>query len=144
MISVVLVIPAQAGIQCIRHPALDSRLRGKDGTKAIAALGHGHVAEEALAIAVYCALVAKDFAHGVLLAVNHDGNSGATGAITGNLLGTLLGEAAIPESWLAPLELRSVLAEIAGDLHAFADWDIGSAPAQAALTSRISRKYPGI
>lgn len=112
--------------------------------EAIAALGHGHVAEEALAIAVYCALVAKDFAHGVLLAVNHDGNSGATGAITGNLLGTLLGEAAIPESWLAPLELRSVLAEIAGDLHAFADWDIGSAPAQAALTGWISRKYPGI
>ena len=112
--------------------------------EAIATLGRGHAAEEALAIAVYCALKAKDFAHGVLLAVNHDGNSGSTGAITGNLLGTLFGEAAIPESWLAQLELHDVLAEIAGDLYDFADWDIGPLPAQAALTRQVSQKYPGI
>ena len=52
--------------------------------RAISFLGEGWVAEEALAIAIYCALVAKDFRHGVMLAVNHDGDSDSTGAIAGN------------------------------------------------------------
>jgi ADP-ribosylglycohydrolase len=51
---------------------------------AIAELGQGWVAEEALAISIYCALVARDFRHGVILAVNHDGDSDSTGSITGN------------------------------------------------------------
>jgi ADP-ribosyl-[dinitrogen reductase] hydrolase len=34
------------------------------------------VADDALAIAVYCALIAEDFRHGVVLAVNHDGDPG--------------------------------------------------------------------
>jgi ADP-ribosylglycohydrolase len=40
----------------------------------------------AIAIAICCALVARDFA-GVILAVNHDGDSASTGSIAGNLLG---------------------------------------------------------
>jgi len=36
-----------------------------------------------MAISVYCALTTKDFLSGVLLAVNHDGDSDSTGAITG-------------------------------------------------------------
>src|SRR5690606_12919747 len=59
-------------------------------------LGAGWVAEEALGIAIYCALVAGgDFAAGLRLAVNHSGDSDSTGAITGNILGTLLGAGAI-------------------------------------------------
>lgn len=44
------------------------------------------MAEEALAIAIYCALVAPGFEEGVLLAVNHSDDSHSTGAITGNVL----------------------------------------------------------
>ncbi len=47
--------------------------------EAIARLGEGWTAEEALAISVYCALIARDFRHGVILAVNHDGDSDSTG-----------------------------------------------------------------
>jgi ADP-ribosylglycohydrolase len=78
--------------------------------EAITALGEGWVAEEALAIAVYCTLVADDLRHGIVLAVNHDGDSDSTGAIACNLLGAMHGEAAIPAQWLAELELRKVIA----------------------------------
>ena len=42
---------------------------------AIERLGQGWVAEEALAIALYCALKAGSFREGIILAVNHDGDS---------------------------------------------------------------------
>ncbi len=86
---------------------------------AIARLGEGWVGEEALAIAIYCALVADgDFARGVRLAVNHGGDSDSTGAITGNILGSLLGKEAIPAPWLEQLELRGVIETVASDLLA--------------------------
>jgi len=53
-----------------------------------------------IAISIYCALVASDFRQGVILAVNHDGDSDSTGSITGNLLGTMNGLKAIPGEWL--------------------------------------------
>ena len=80
-------------------------------------IGGGWVGEEALAISLYCALASQDdFARGVLLAVNHSGDSDSTGAITGNLLGLKLGARAIPEKWLAELELRAEIEAVAGDL----------------------------
>jgi len=80
-------------------------------------LGGGWVGEEALAISLYCALAAQDdFSRGVLLAVNHSGDSDSTGAITGNLLGLMLGVEAIPEKWLSELELRAEIETVAGDL----------------------------
>jgi ADP-ribosylglycohydrolase len=88
--------------------------------EAVERLGQGWVAEEALAIALYCALVADDFAAGVRLAVNHGGDSDSTGAIAGNLLGTLHGVAAIPERWLEQLELRAEIEQLALDLLASA------------------------
>jgi len=45
--------------------------------------------------------------------VNHSGDSDSTGAITGNLLGAMLGVEAITPEWLQPLELRAVIAEVA-------------------------------
>jgi ADP-ribosylglycohydrolase len=96
------------------------------GPEAIATLGAGWVAEEALAIAVYCALVARDFAHGVLLAVNHSGDSDSTGAITGNILGALLGYGALPARWLDGLELRDPMEALAGDF--IAQFASGDAP----------------
>jgi ADP-ribosylglycohydrolase len=85
--------------------------------QAIERLGAGWVGEEALAIALYCALCAHDdFARGVLLAVNHSGDSDSTGAITGNLLGLTLGIDAIPARWLHGLEIREEIEAVANDL----------------------------
>jgi len=83
----------------------------------IGRIGGGWVGEEALAIALYCALSAQDdFARGVLLAVNHSGDSDSTGAITGNLLSLMLGNNAIPARWLDGLELREDIEALANDL----------------------------
>jgi ADP-ribosylglycohydrolase len=116
---------------------------GLPPARAIARLGEGWVAEEALAIALYCALVAPDFEQAVILAVNHDGDSDSTGAIVGNLLGAVHGVQAIPERWLTPLELREVITELAQDLHDFRGWGIGEYSPEQALNERIWRKYPG-
>jgi len=110
---------------------------------AIGRLGQGWVAEEALAISTYCALVAKDFKPGVLLAVNHDGDSDSTGAIVGNLLGAEYGAEAIPAEWLERLELRQVIAELAEDLYAFRGWGIGEYSENEEFNQRIWQKYPG-
>lgn len=112
--------------------------------EAIAQLGQGWIAEEALAIAIYCALVARNFKHGVILAVNHDGDSDSTGAIVGNILGAIHGEKAIPTEWLEPLELRNVITELAEDLYGFVDWDIGEFSPNEVLNEQILRKYPGV
>jgi ADP-ribosylglycohydrolase len=91
----------------------------------LAGLGEGWVAEEALAMSVYCALVAGDFRSGVHLAVHHGGDSDSTGAITGNLLGAARGVAAIPDDLLAGLEGRDVIERVALDLH---DHCVGDGP----------------
>ncbi len=88
-----------------------------DDPDAIRQLGEGWVAEETLAIAVYCALkYADDFEKGIIAAVNHDGDSDSTGAVAGNLLGTALGFDAIPQKYTDKLELKDIILEIAEDL----------------------------
>lgn len=77
--------------------------------------GDGRDAEDALAVAVYCAMVAEDIRHGLRLAVNHGGDSTATGALCGALLGALHGETALPAPWLADLEGRATILEISDD-----------------------------
>ncbi|MBO5998434.1 MAG: ADP-ribosylglycohydrolase family protein, partial [Lachnospiraceae bacterium] len=80
-------------------------------------LGEGWVAEETLGISLYCALrYEDDFSAGVTAAVNHDGDSDSTGAVTGNILGTLHGYSAIEEKWKKDLELSDVILELADDL----------------------------
>jgi ADP-ribosylglycohydrolase len=91
----------------------------------VAQLGEGKVAEEALAIGTYCALVAPDFTSGVRLAVNHGGGSDSTGSICGNLLGAAWGVSAISNDFLEPLEGRSVIAQVADDLF---DMFVGGSP----------------
>lgn len=86
--------------------------------EAIEQIGEGWVAEEALAIAVYCALRHKDdFAAGIRAAVNHSGDSDSTGAIAGNILGTHLGYSKIPPEFIDNLELLDVLSMLAADLN---------------------------
>ena len=113
---------------------------------AIARLGQGWNAEEALAISIYCALVASDFRHGVILAMNHDGDSGSTGStgsIVGNPLGAMHGARVIPLPRLKPLELRNVIDELARNLFDFATWDISPDAEHAEFDERMLRKYLG-
>ena len=80
-------------------------------------LGEGWVAEETLGISLYCALrYQNDFSAGVIASVNHKGDSDSTGAVTGNILGALVGYGAIEDKWKEKLELRDVILEIADDL----------------------------
>lgn len=89
-----------------------------DDLDAVRQLGEGWVTEETLAIAVYCSLkYANDFEKGIIAAVNHDGDSDSTGAVTGNILGAALGYDAIPPKYLHKLELKDTILEIAEDLH---------------------------
>ena len=109
-----------------------------------AKLGQGWVGEEALAIGLYCALVAPSFEEGVVLAVNIDGDSDSTGSIAGNILGTMLGTAAIPERWLAPLELRETIITVAEDLYDCQDWNLYAADTdkESQAICRIYERYP--
>jgi ADP-ribosyl-[dinitrogen reductase] hydrolase len=109
--------------------------RGRPSPEQLETLGAGWVAEEALSIAICCALVARDFREGVLLAVNHSGNSDSTGSLTGNLLGVQFGVESIPSSWLEKLELRDVIVRLAIDLNAIASGTLASPQAWDA--------YPG-
>lgn len=99
--------------------AVDLAARGRPTAERVESLGAGWVAEEALAIAVYCALVlpgADDVAEALLLSVNHSGDSDSTGSVCGNLLGARHGDVTLPASWLASAEGRTVIAELADDL----------------------------
>lgn len=90
---------------------------GEDDLDNIHQLGEGWVAEETLGISLYCALrYQDDFSAGIIAAVNHKGDSDSTGAVTGNILGALIGYRAIDEKWKKDLELSDVILEIADDL----------------------------
>lgn len=92
-------------------------------------------ASEVLAGAVYAiATCGGDFDAAMITAVNHSGRSAAVGAVTGCLLGAVLGEKALPEFYLDCLEPTAALTELADDLAAGcpmisgrslydADWD---------------------
>ncbi len=85
---------------------------------AIHKLGEGWVAEETLAIAVYCALkYENNFEKAIVTSVNHNGDSDSTGAVTGNIIGAYLGMDAIPQKFLDNLEISDVISEIAEDLY---------------------------
>lgn len=83
-------------------------------TEAIRELGEGWVGDEAMAIAVFCALrYQDDLAEGLTAAVTHDGDSDSTGAIAGNILGAWVGVEDIPADWLEKIKLRDVVDRMA-------------------------------
>lgn len=86
-------------------------------TENIRELGSGWTGDEALAIAVYCALRhSDDFSDAIIAAVNHSGDSDSTGAITGNIMGAWVGYNVIDEKWKLALELKDVIMEMAEEL----------------------------
>ena len=125
--------------------ARDLAAAGPATPERVEQLGAGWVAEEALAIGVYCALAGDGLADSLLLAVNHSGDSDSTGSITGNLLGALHGDAAIPSTLLDDLELVEVIEAVADDLHdAFHGEGVGGEYAPRDDTSeRWWSRYPG-
>ncbi len=106
--------------------------------ESVETLGGGWVAEEALAIALFCSLTADSFEEGIIAAVNHGGDSDSTGAMTGNILGALMGRDAIPARWLEGLELRHEIEDLASDLFRH----FGDAVAQPRDEADWA-KYPG-
>jgi ADP-ribosylglycohydrolase len=105
-------------------------------------LGEGWIAEEALAIGLAAALSGRDFRESVLLAVNHSGDSDSTGSIAGQIRGVMDGVEAIPESWLARLELRREIETIAEDLYRCFVEGVPDAPDNSDGTYDWDR-YPG-
>jgi ADP-ribosylglycohydrolase len=110
------------------------------GVDTVMRLGDGFDAPSALAIALYCALVATTLEDGVIVAVNHSGKSATTGALAGQLLGAIHGVAAIPERWIAELEAGELVREVADDLASVARWALDDA---GAASCPCRRKYPG-
>lgn len=95
-----------------------------DDVEAIASLGDGWVGEEALAVALYCALEHEnDFTGCICAAVNHNGDSDSTGAIAGNILGTRIGLSGIDTIWTDLLEGVPELTQLADDLYNIAHPD---------------------
>lgn len=91
---------------------------GKTDLENISCLGEGWTGEEALAIALYCALKYFDsFEDAMIAAVNHGGDSDSTGAVTGNILGAAIGYEAIPQFYMDDLEMHELILHMADDLY---------------------------
>ena len=120
--------------------------RAEDGiarAESLTELGEGWNADEALSIGIACALAAPDFETGVRLAVNHDGDSDSTAALTGGLLGAVHGVDAIPRRYTIALEARRTIVEMADDLATFPDWPIGEFMPDSDESDYWKRRYPG-
>ena len=110
--------PSSEETQLKVRQALELSQTRQHEESAIMDLGEGWVGEEALAIALYCALRHReDFRAGVLAAVNITGDSDTTGSITAAILGTILGEQGIPEEWRAGVENAGLIVATADELE---------------------------
>ena len=83
----------------------------------IKTIGEGWVTEEALALAIYCALKTDSFRDGLIISVNHDGDSDTVGAVTGNLLGAMYGVDYIPQDWIQHIEFRDLIISLSKELY---------------------------
>ena len=108
--------------ESVRYAERDPGFWGTDGTMIEFCVGAGWVAEETLAIAVFSVLrYIDDFEACLVCAVNHGGDSDSTGAVAGNIIGAILGYDAMPQKFTAPLQLRSLMLDIADRLSPHTD-----------------------
>ena len=70
-------------LKAVENAEALARLGGANGM--VSKLGQGWVAEEALAIGLYCTLAAPDFEQALILAVNHSGDSDCWGNQSPNI-----------------------------------------------------------
>ena len=102
-------------------------------------LGEGWTADEALGMAVYCALHHTwDIRGGIIEAVNITGDSDSVGAVTGNILGVLNGEKAIPAKWRKNLQEYKIVSCMAKDLHRRCKKSVSGQ-----VSKSWEEKYPG-
>ncbi|WP_144174996.1 ADP-ribosylglycohydrolase family protein [Pseudomonas sp. Kh13] len=102
--------------------------------------GAGWVADQVLAIGLWCALTARSLEEGVVTAVNHSGDSSSTGLVVGHLLGAQYGAVAVPALWLERLELRQVITQVAEDIERVPREYFGVG---GEFDEQIERAYPG-
>ena len=116
--ALVRLAPEPGGAECIDALRKATGLwkeHGPDGD--VESLGRGWVADEALSIGVYSAMVGEeDLRKGLMIAVNHSGDSDSTGAIAGSILGAHVGEEALLRLSLGDVELRDEVIRLADDL----------------------------
>ena len=86
---------------------------GGDPAGAVARVGAGWIGEEALAIALYAALVASDYSDAMSIASNHDGDSDSTASIAGQIYGAWKGLDEIPNAWIRRLDALDPLLDVA-------------------------------
>lgn len=111
--------------------ALGARRDGAPET--VQSLGGGWVAEEALSIAIYACLCARDFEHGLTVAVTHSGDSDSTGAIAGNALGLMYPAQVRGHRWARQVECADLITQISCDL----------ALAMSGQAEELGDAYPG-
>ncbi|MFJ3232407.1 ADP-ribosylglycohydrolase family protein [Streptomyces sp. NPDC086787] len=114
-LALLAVRPGHQPVSDALQHALGAVRQGMPGPARVEELTGDGAADGLLAAAVYCALVGEEVRHGLCLAVNQSGPSGAAGALTGALLGALHGETALPPAWLTELEGRATILELADD-----------------------------
>lgn len=116
--ALVRLVPEAGGAECIDALRSATTLwKGHHLKGDVEKLGLGWVADEALAIGVYAAMVGEvDLRNGLMIAVNHSGDSDSTGAIAGNILGAIHGEESLLRLPLGDLELRDEVIRLADDL----------------------------
>ena len=116
--ALVRLVPEPGGAECIDALKRATTLwKGHHREGDVEKLGQGWVAEEALAIGVYAAMVGEeDLQKGLMIAVNHSGDSDSTGAIAGNILGARCGEESLSRLPLGDVELRDEVISLADDL----------------------------
>ncbi|MFZ1755820.1 MAG: ADP-ribosylglycohydrolase family protein [Caldilineaceae bacterium] len=85
---------------------------------AIREIGEGWVGDEALGVAIFCALrFPDDYRAAVIAGANHDGDVDSTASMAGAILGTMLGAEAIPAEWIAKIENRQEIESLAARMH---------------------------
>lgn len=102
--------------------ALELAAGNETEINAIQTLGQGWVGEEALAIALFCALRETDVKQALIASVNHDGDSDSTGAICGNILGVAYGIDALPKDWVENIELHDLILDMSDKLFALSEY----------------------
>ena len=98
---------------------LEEALEMASPDAALAYIGEGWVAEEAVTLALYCFLKSPDdFLATIRRGANTQGDSDSIACIAGGLSGAYLGLGALPAAWVARLEKTEYLADVARRLAA--------------------------
>jgi ADP-ribosylglycohydrolase len=93
---------------------LEQALLMSDPSAALAHIGEGWVAEEAVLGALFCFLqYPRDYLAAVRLAANTSGDSDCLAALTGGFSGAYLGIQALPPAWVASIEKSVYLGDVA-------------------------------